>query len=58
IPDVVNDPNEFDTALELYKQEMNNDNFVNNFDTLMAPLLKEIKECKKVLKAHKQQATW
>ncbi|CAG8582164.1 18383_t:CDS:2 [Racocetra fulgida] len=47
----------FDTALELYKQEMDNDNFVNNFGAMMASLLKEIEEYEKVLKAHKQQAT-
>ncbi|CAG8604793.1 15169_t:CDS:2 [Cetraspora pellucida] len=48
----------FDIALELYQREMNNDNFVNNFDVLITPLLREIEECETVLKAHKQQATW
>ncbi|CAG8811204.1 19747_t:CDS:1, partial [Racocetra persica] len=48
----------FNAALELYQQEMDNDNFVKNFDALMVPLLKEIEECEAALQAHKQQATW
>ncbi|CAG8499294.1 6034_t:CDS:2 [Racocetra fulgida] len=47
----------FNSALELYKQEIDNDNFMNNFDALMAPLLKEIEEYETVLQAYKQQAT-
>ncbi|CAG8811005.1 21989_t:CDS:1, partial [Dentiscutata erythropus] len=48
----------FNTALELYEREINNDNFVNNFDKLMMPILKEIDDCESVLQSHKQQATW
>ncbi|CAG8603886.1 5902_t:CDS:2, partial [Racocetra persica] len=48
----------FNIALELYNKEMDNNNFVNKFDELMKPLLKEIEECEKTLKAHKQQSTW
>ncbi|CAG8830243.1 191_t:CDS:2, partial [Cetraspora pellucida] len=39
-------------------QEMDNDNFIKNFDALMVPLLKEIEECEAALQAHKQQAIW
>ncbi|CAG8707269.1 1565_t:CDS:1, partial [Racocetra fulgida] len=47
----------FDTALELYEREINNDNFVNNFDKLITPILKEFDDCESVLQSHKQQAT-
>ncbi|CAG8851082.1 14189_t:CDS:1, partial [Racocetra persica] len=47
----------FDAALDLYKQEIDNNNLVNNFDILMTILLKEIKKYKTALQAHKQQPT-
>ncbi|CAG8478843.1 28712_t:CDS:2 [Dentiscutata erythropus] len=47
----------FDTALVLYEREMNNDKFIENFDTLMKPIVRAIDECVQVLNAHKQQST-
>ncbi|CAG8478497.1 27991_t:CDS:10 [Gigaspora margarita] len=45
----------FEKALELYKREMDNDNFVKNFDTLVRPFVKSVEECEEALRAHKQQ---
>ncbi|CAG8707418.1 1984_t:CDS:2, partial [Gigaspora rosea] len=47
-----------ETALTLYKREIDNHNFVNAFDNLMKPLVKEISECQGALQAHSQQKTW
>ncbi|CAG8686119.1 21499_t:CDS:2, partial [Cetraspora pellucida] len=43
----------FNAALELYQQEMDNDNFIKNFNALMVSLLKEIEKCKAVLQVYK-----
>ncbi|CAG8640622.1 8789_t:CDS:2, partial [Cetraspora pellucida] len=47
----------FEAALELYKQEMNNDKFVDSFDALVMPFLKEIDLCETALQSRNQQAT-
>jgi len=48
----------FNSALQLYEQEIDNDNFVRNFEALMKPIIKEIDECEEVLQARNQQGTW
>lgn len=48
----------FNSALKLYEQEIDNDNFVRNFEALMEPVIKEIDECEKALQARNQQNTW
>ena len=47
----------FEKALELYKREMDNDNFVKNFDTLLRPFIKAINECEDALQTRNQQGT-
>ncbi|CAG8491896.1 12118_t:CDS:1 [Cetraspora pellucida] len=47
----------FEKVLELYKKEMDNDNFIKNFDTLVGPFMKAIGECEEALQARKQQGT-
>ncbi|CAG8641639.1 6540_t:CDS:2, partial [Cetraspora pellucida] len=47
----------FKKALELYKREMNNDNFVKNFDTLLRPFIKAVNGCEDALQTYKQQNT-
>ncbi|CAG8551838.1 19422_t:CDS:2, partial [Racocetra fulgida] len=47
----------FEKALELYKREIDNDNFVKNFDTLVRPFVKAVGECEEVLQARNQQGT-
>jgi hypothetical protein len=47
----------FEKALELYKREMDNDNFVKNFDILLRPFIKAVNECEDALQARKQQGT-
>ncbi|CAG8840215.1 1031_t:CDS:2, partial [Gigaspora margarita] len=44
--------------LTLYEREIDNHNFVNAFNNLMKPLVKEISECQDSLQAHRQQKTW
>ncbi|CAG8601424.1 13678_t:CDS:2, partial [Cetraspora pellucida] len=39
-------------TLELYKREIDNDNFVKNFDKLVGPFVKAIGECEKALQSH------
>jgi glutamine synthetase type III len=48
----------FDSALKLYEREIDNDNFVSNFEDLMKPIIKEIDGCEKALHSHNQQSTW
>ena len=48
----------FDSALKLYEREIDNDNFVSNFEDLMKPVIKEIDKCEKALQTHSQQRTW
>jgi len=48
----------FDSALKLYEREIDNDNFVSNFEDLMKPVIKEIDECERALHTHNQQSTW
>ena len=48
----------FDAALALYEREMDNDNFVSNFDALVTPFLKEVEGCEEALQARTQQSTW
>ncbi|CAG8455957.1 1214_t:CDS:2 [Gigaspora rosea] len=47
----------FEKALELYKREIDNDNFIKNFNTLIRPFVKAVDECEEALQAHKQQGT-
>ena len=48
----------FKSAVELLKQEVDNDNFVNNFNTLARPLITAVDECEAALQARHQQSTW
>ena len=48
----------FDSALMLYEREINNDNFVRNYEALMRPIIKAVNECEEALQAHNQQGTW
>ncbi|CAG8467196.1 32552_t:CDS:1 [Racocetra persica] len=48
----------FDVALTLYNREIDNYNFINNFNTLVAPFVSEINKCEEVLRARNQQGTW
>ncbi|CAG8500009.1 4064_t:CDS:2, partial [Racocetra fulgida] len=47
----------FKKALELYKREIDNDNFVKNFDKLVCLFVKAIDECEEALQSHTQQGT-
>ncbi|CAG8816376.1 16068_t:CDS:2, partial [Racocetra fulgida] len=47
----------FERALELYQREIDNDNFIKNFDTLVGPFIKAIGKCEEALQAHRQQGT-
>ncbi|CAG8769504.1 19060_t:CDS:2, partial [Dentiscutata erythropus] len=47
----------FEKVLELYKREIDNDNFVKNFDTLVGPFVKAVGECEEALQARNQQGT-
>ncbi|CAG8601360.1 13795_t:CDS:2, partial [Racocetra fulgida] len=44
-------------AEELYEKEINNDNFIKNFDTLVGLFVKAVNECEEALQAHRQQGT-
>jgi hypothetical protein len=48
----------FDSALTLYEREINNDNFVRNYEALMRPIIKAVNECEEALRARNQQGTW
>ncbi|CAG8580756.1 25973_t:CDS:1, partial [Racocetra persica] len=47
----------FEKALELYKREMYNDNFIKNFDILVGSFVKAVGEYEKALQICKQQDT-
>jgi hypothetical protein len=49
---------QFEAAVTLYEQEMDNDKFIANFDTLAKPFVKAVDECVEARRAHKQQGTW
>lgn len=49
---------QFEAAMTLYEQEMDNDKFIENFDTLAKPFVKAVDECVEARRAHKQQGTW
>ena len=48
----------FESALALYEREINNDNFVRNYEALMRPIIKAVNECEEALQARSQQGTW
>lgn len=48
----------FKLAMKLLKREMNNENFVKNFNTLAKPLITAVDECETALQARHQQSTW
>jgi hypothetical protein len=48
----------FESALMLYEREIDNDNFVRNYEALMRPIVKAVKECEEALQAYRQQGTW
>ncbi|CAG8663519.1 7628_t:CDS:1, partial [Gigaspora rosea] len=48
----------FDSALILYRCEKDKPHFVKNFNTLLKPVVKAIKEYKSKLNARTQQKTW
>ncbi|CAG8547987.1 19427_t:CDS:2 [Cetraspora pellucida] len=48
----------FGVVLVLYEQEIDNYNFINNFNTLVALFVNEINKCKEILRARHQQNTW
>ena len=50
--------NFFESALALYEREINNDNFVRNYEVLMRPIIKAVNECEEALQARSQQGTW
>ncbi|CAG8500575.1 2192_t:CDS:2 [Cetraspora pellucida] len=47
-----------DMMLALNEREIDNKNFIDAFDNLMKPLVKEIDECQNTLQVHSQQRTW
>ena len=48
----------FESALALYEREINNDNFVRNYEVLMRPIIKAVNECEEALQARSQQGAW
>ena len=48
----------FEAALTLYEREIDNDNFVRNYDALVRPIVKAVDECEQALQARSQQGTW
>ena len=45
----------FESALTLYQREIDNDNFVRNYEVL---IIKAVNECEEALQARSQQGTW
>ncbi|KAF0555591.1 hypothetical protein F8M41_016969 [Gigaspora margarita] len=52
------DLNNLEDTLTLYERELDNNNFITNFDTLIMPFLNEIDRCEEVLQTLYQQKTW